>query len=505
MALRIILLTLTLLLLTIQSWVAATIPTCRSARLFGSHMVLQRDVAATLWGFASVGTVVNVTVAGTSRGGVTDETGVWRIPLPARPATPLGVDDGEVLAFSCSDGGSFQLTDVLWGDVLLASGQSNMCFNVPQAFNGSAEVIASGAFPRVRVMTADHTHADTPAQDLGGLLQPWARASPSSIGGDGNFTFTSAVGFFTARDLYEAQGGSVPIGLAVACVSGTALASWSSPAALARCPSVPVPGGASPSVLYNGIIHPFLVGPLALRGVLWYQGENDADNWVWYACGFPAFVADVRSGLGAPALPWAFVLLSAWVKSGTGDNLDHLPRTRLAQLAALGAPNVSCAPAYDLGDVASPWPGHPRGKQPVAARLAAALSVGAGAPAYASSAPAAAPSGALAVRVSLGGARAGGLLLRPQPDCPAGVPPGMCEGFSLQTSDGAWHPAQAALTPQGDALLLSVSGTGTLAANATRAMFANWPLASLYNEARFPVLPWLEGVGVARKRWPGGT
>ena len=468
-------------------------------------MVLQRDAPAVLWGFADAGVIVNVTLGGgASFAGTTGADGVWRVTLPPAPATPAGTDTGEDLAFACSDGGGFTLVDVLRGDVLLASGQSNMCFTVSQAFNASEEVAASAGYPRLRVMTAAHVTAAAPALDLGGYVQPWARASPATIGG-GNFSFTSAVGYFSARDLYDALAGGVPVGLAVACVSGTALAQWSSPAALAMCPSVPVPNGAQPSELWNGMLHPFTVGPLALTALLFYQGESDADNYAWYACSFPSFITDARRALGrGTSLPFAFVLLSAWVKSGTG-NLDHLPRTRLAQLAALALPNTSVAAAYDLGDVSSPWPGHPRAKQPVGARLTAGLLAGAAyrravpatGPTYAASAAAAAPAGTLAVRIDFApGSAAGGLALRVAPACPAGVPRDMCEAFALQTDDGAWTEAQAALTADGIALLLTISGVRAgLAVNASRGLFANWPLAQLWGGAGFPALPWLEPLG----------
>ena len=473
---------------------------CSLSRALGSHMVLQRDTPSALWGFAAAGVRVNVTLRSLTYSTTTDAFGVWRVVLPATPATPVG-SPGDALAIACSDGGTLALDDVLWGDVLLASGQSNMCFTVQQAFNGSAEVAGSVSYPRVRVMVAAHVSAAEPAQDLGGWLQPWAHASPSSIGG-GNFSYTSALGYFVSRGLYDALGGDVPVGLVVSCVSGTSLASWSSPAALARCPSVPVPGGGKPSVLWNGMLHPFTIGPLSLTAMLFYQGENDADNWVWYSCGFPAFIADVRAALGRPALPWSFALLSAWVKSGTG-NLDHLPRTRLAQLLALSAPATSMSAAYDLGDVSSPWPGHPRAKQPLAARMLAGLLAGvygaslpATGPTYAASVRTTSPAGSsLAVRIDFEpSSLAGGLQLRPTPACPPGVPTNMCEAFALQTSDGVWRSAEAALSADGASLVLSVGGDlpPALAANASRAMFSNWPLAALYNGAGFPVVPWLE-------------
>ena len=64
------------------------------------------------------------------------------------------------------------------------------------------------------------------------------------------------------------------------------------------------------------MINPFVVGPLALTGMMWYQGENDADNFLFLGCGLPAMIADLRSKLRLPSLAFSFVDLAAWDKVG---------------------------------------------------------------------------------------------------------------------------------------------------------------------------------------------
>ena len=51
-----------------------------------------------------------------------DAQGVWRVTLPPQPATATPA----TISFKGSDGATSSLKDVLFGDVILCSGQSNM-------------------------------------------------------------------------------------------------------------------------------------------------------------------------------------------------------------------------------------------------------------------------------------------------------------------------------------------------------------------------------------------
>ncbi len=125
-------------------------------------------------------------------------------------------------------------------------------------------------------------------------MQPWSVASPSAVSG-GNWTYFSAMCWFYGRDLFQSR--QYPIGLIDTDWGGFAFIfvsfsyllrstpdeAWSSPAALAKCPHTPAPptdpeqAEPSPgtfSVLWNAMIVPFLRTPI--YGVIWYQGEADA-------------------------------------------------------------------------------------------------------------------------------------------------------------------------------------------------------------------------------------
>jgi hypothetical protein len=99
----------------------ASAATCSISNVYQSHMVLQRDNAATLiHGFAPAGSSVTVSLDGTALSpAIADASGVWRAPLPSTPA-----GGPHTLSAACGDGSAGgTLSDVLMGDVILCGGQ----------------------------------------------------------------------------------------------------------------------------------------------------------------------------------------------------------------------------------------------------------------------------------------------------------------------------------------------------------------------------------------------
>ena len=90
----------------------------------GSSMVLQRaPQSAMIWGFGEPGVVVTTVLHGTELFNATvDGNGTWRQQLPPQPASKAPT----TIALTGSDGVHLVLDDVLFGDVFLCSGQSNM-------------------------------------------------------------------------------------------------------------------------------------------------------------------------------------------------------------------------------------------------------------------------------------------------------------------------------------------------------------------------------------------
>ncbi len=106
-----------------------------------------------------------------------------------------------------------------------------------------------------------------------------------------------------------------------------------------------------------------------IKGIVWYQGESNANNAQDYAKLQPALIKDWRSKWLEGNIPFLYVQLP-----GFGD-YDYLPSEsqwailREAQLKALSVPNTAMAVAIDLGE----WNDiHPDRKKPVGNRLALA-------------------------------------------------------------------------------------------------------------------------------------
>jgi sialate O-acetylesterase len=123
---------------------------------------------------------------------------------------------------------------------------------------------------------------------------------------------------------------------------------------------------ALPTLLYNGMISP-IIG-YGIRGVIWYQGENNVGRAADYAKTFPALIADWRKQLNQGDFPFYYVQLAAFLPLDQnvlyGSSWAEL---RNAQLQTLALPNTGMAVATDIGDALDI---HPRNKQDVGQRLA---------------------------------------------------------------------------------------------------------------------------------------
>ena len=125
-----------------------------------------------------------------------------------------------------------------------------------------------------------------------------------------------------------------------------------------------------PTMLYNRMIHPLQEFPIA--GVLWYQGESNADSRgdaITYRGLFEAMIADWRRGWGAGELPFLWVQLAAYRQPPAEPGDSDWALLRESQSAALGLPRTAQVVILDAGDADDV---HPRNKQVVGERLALA-------------------------------------------------------------------------------------------------------------------------------------
>ena len=220
----------------------------------------------------------------------------------------------------------------------------------------------------------------------------------------------------------------------------------------------------APTVLYNGMISPLL--PYAMRGVIWYQGENNVGRERQYQTLFPALIADWRRAWGEGNFPFLFVQIAPF--------RANTPEIREAQLLTLQrTTNTAMAVTIDCGDADDIHPPH---KQPVGSRLALA----ARALAYGEKIEYSGPvfdsmtidsTNAVLHFTHLGG----GLVAKD----------GELEGFTIGGADGIFHPASAKISGK----TVVVNSAEVPQPVAVRYGWANVPEGNLFNRAGLPATP----------------
>jgi len=288
----------------------------RLARVFQDHMVLQREKPVPVWGWADPGTPVSASFAGQEKTAKADEKGYWRVSFDPLTAS---TESRELKVTAGAE--SKAVKDVLVGEVWLCAGQSNMArplrncsFDYPffKKYTEDAE------YPQVRFFDCPTYVSDKPLDDLDPQMQ--GKAAWQAVNKTTSLD-VMAIPFFFSKELNKKLG--VPVGLLQVAVSGTPLTAWmaaetfdslaaahpdlpdyktafaaknadlakfkgkvsfkdwsefaAAEAAWKANPAGSWPGASNgvlsdyPSVLYNTLIHP--LAPMALRGVLWHQGE----------------------------------------------------------------------------------------------------------------------------------------------------------------------------------------------------------------------------------------
>lgn len=363
------------------------------AKHFQDEMVLQRaPQRANIYGFSpNIGGKLVMMVSDSNRlktdryetivqQGSKPGVGVWIFTLyPMETGTRVSIqvqDESQNLLLS--------LSDIIFGDVWLCSGQSNMEFTVNMMTHAKEELEDAHNYPDIRIFAAALNSSKTPLDDLLGVMLSWSKPSMASLGGKPwgePWNYFSAVCWMYGKYIHKALG--VPIGLVDTNWGGTPVEAWSSPEALAKCnvTSKVVNGPQTNSVLWNAMIHPFL--GMTIYGAIWYQGEQDEyhpeeDR---YGCTFPVMIDDWRAkfhltskGETSNLFPFGFVQLAA--NTPDPSITFGFPNIRWHQTANYGyvpnprMQNVFMAVAMDLPEFTSKFGSiHPRDKTDVGYRL----------------------------------------------------------------------------------------------------------------------------------------
>jgi sialate O-acetylesterase len=193
----------------------------RTARIFSDHMILQRDKSVPVWGWATPGATVTVTLGKQIKTAkATKPDGKWTVQLDP---TPVG-GPYEINISTTTE--KITLQDVLFGEVWLCSGQSNMQWTVKESANAASE-IRRGQHPLIRQFRVSQEVELQPQPEVpSDSDKSWKICTPETVG---DFT---AVGYFFARTLRDQLGPDVPIGLINSSWGGSQVEGWISREAL---------------------------------------------------------------------------------------------------------------------------------------------------------------------------------------------------------------------------------------------------------------------------------
>lgn len=409
----------------------------RVPNVFGNHMVLQRDKPVSVWGWADPNEKITVTFAGQAVTTTTNESGQWSVQL-AKLETSFDGRDLVVIGQESSQ----TFSDVLVGEVWLCGGQSNMEWRLRSSRDADIEIPSSDS-PEIRYLRMPKIaslkpQSDFPVSNPDKDGRDWKRCIPEEV------EDCTGVGYFFARRLQRHL--KCPIGLIDTSWGGTMAQHWvtkktlrtidevspylekfhdqldswndggheegakkrleadthkweleraAAKAAGTREPRKPNPQAyenpadkGQPGGMFNGVIAP--VAKFTLRGVLFYQGENNsfAESWKPFSKTFPAVFRDWRAAFDDEQLPIGIIQIAGWStrRSMTYDMNHHTNIVREIQhLTWQRTAHTGLIVTYDTNSNGSIHPGR---KMPVGERSARwALAEVYGATAYNSNKP----------------------------------------------------------------------------------------------------------------------
>jgi sialate O-acetylesterase len=173
-----------------------------------------------IWGWAAKDEKVTLAFNGKSYEAVTDADGKWLITLPKMKA-------GGPYKMDIRASNEIHLSNILFGDVWLCSGQSNMVLNMERVKEKYPDEIAAANYPEIRnffiptIADATKTRADLPPGK-------WVPADQTNV-----LSFGAATYFF-AKQVYEKH--HIPIGIINSSVGGTPIEAWISEEGLKEFP-----------------------------------------------------------------------------------------------------------------------------------------------------------------------------------------------------------------------------------------------------------------------------
>lgn len=192
----------------------------RLPRLIGDNAILQRGIELKIWGWASPNEAVELHFNKEIYKTNANKQGKWELMLP-----PQNTGGPFKMVFN----GKNQITiqNILFGDVWLCSGQSNMELTMERLKDQYPEIIHNSKNAEIRqFLVPDQYDFINPQDDF--ESGSWKEANPD------NLMEFSGLAYFFAREIYEKY--KVPVGLINAALGGSPVEAWMSEDALKSFP-----------------------------------------------------------------------------------------------------------------------------------------------------------------------------------------------------------------------------------------------------------------------------
>lgn len=355
---------------------------------FDENMVLQRNEPIKINGVANTNDTITVNFNGNEESVKVATNGTWEVIMPKMEA-----GGPYKLSISSKFSEAIQINKVYIGEVWLASGQSNMDFKV-RAMNHAASILKDSINNNVFLYSMDpktlnsNTYSEEEIKNCNAAS--YFKNSGWTNNDSNNFENFSAVAYAFAYNLQKEL--KIPIGIICNAVGGSPTQSWISRESMesqhetidllndsdlnpmvdswvserkvltfknfsqynirARHPY-------DPTFLFDAGIQP--IKNYTIKGVIWYQGESNAEQTALHSKLFKMLVNDWRVQFNNPEMPFYYVQLSSINRLTWGEFRD-------SQRKLLSIPNTGMAVSSDIGH---PTDVHPKEKWIIGKRLSA--------------------------------------------------------------------------------------------------------------------------------------
>ncbi|MFG6685754.1 sialate O-acetylesterase [Mariniflexile sp. HNIBRBA6329] len=336
--------------------------------LFTDNMMLQQNMEAPIWGWATKNGKIVITTSWDSKtyDVNVDKQGKWQTKV----TTPVAGGTYEIII---KEGPVTKtIKNVLIGEVWLCSGQSNMEMPLKgftgQPVLGGNEAIVNSANNNIRFISVPRATILSPADDFEGS---WHVATPQTTG---NF---SATAWYFGSLIQKVL--NVPVGLIEVSYGGSNVEAWMNAEMLKDFKNIKIPTkkedfkeapNREPTTLFNGMLAP-VVG-YGIKGAIWYQGESNRDRPFEYKALFKKMVGSWRELWKQGEFPFYFVQIAPfdYTRYHKNSYLEKYNSAYLREAQLQASKEISNSAMAVIMDIGEKDNIHPADKEKGGSRLA---------------------------------------------------------------------------------------------------------------------------------------